>query len=66
MGTDRDKCFCDSCRAERKAELLAKLAACAENGDTEAAHIDADAALLDYIADDDVRAAFEQLEKWYA
>ena len=51
---------------ERKAKCLAALAKCAENGDTEVAHLDADKALLALIDDDEVRAAFEALERWYA
>jgi hypothetical protein len=34
--------------------------------DPEAAHAAAEDALLDYIADDAVRAAFEAVPKWYA
>lgn len=49
-----------------KAELLAKLKAIREQSDREAAHADADDALLDYINDAEVRAAYDAIEKWYA
>lgn len=35
-------------------------------GNPEGRHVDADELLLDYINDPDVRAAFEDIEKWYA
>lgn len=34
--------------------------------DAEAAHGDADDALLDYINDDEVRAAWDVIPRWYA
>ena len=53
--------------ADRKrAELLAKLRAIkAREGDAELDHREADKLLLDYIGDDEIRAAFEAIEKWY-
>lgn len=47
-------------------ELLATLREQAENGDTEDAHHEADAAPLDYINDPEIRAAYDAVEKWYA
>ena len=49
-----------------KEELIAKLKECALNDDTEVAHLDADDALLEYINDPDVKAAFDDVDKWYA
>lgn len=37
-----------------------------KHADPETGHMVADQALLDYIADDDIRSAFEGLPKWYA
>lgn len=48
------------------AELVEVLEECAAIGDPEIAHAKADAALLDYINDPEVREAFEAVEKWYA
>lgn len=36
------------------------------NGDPEVAHGEADRALLEYINDSEINAAFEEVEKWYA
>lgn len=48
-------------------ELVAKLQSIAKNSaDPERGHIAADAALLEYIADKEVTAAFDEVEKWYA
>jgi hypothetical protein len=52
-------------------ELLAKLLAFQElrkvgDYDTEHVHIDADQLLLDYINDQRVTDAFDDLPKWYA
>lgn len=49
-----------------KEELLATLAECAEWGDTEIAHSTADAALMEYINDPEIAAAYEAVPKWYA
>ncbi len=49
-----------------KKDLLKILDACAANGDKEAAHGNADDALIDFINDADIRAAYENIEKWYA
>ena len=48
-----------------KEQLLEKLKECA-NMDTESRHVEADNALLDYIDDEKVRKAFDELSKWYA
>jgi len=47
-------------------ELLAKLRALQQDGDTEGAHIDADDALLAYINDPDITEAYRVIDKWYA
>lgn len=49
-----------------RAELLAQLRALQDSGDAEAAHAEADAALLSFIADDEIREAFEEIPRWYA
>ena len=49
-----------------KQELIDKLHNLKESGDHEGAHGDADEALLDYIHDDEVTEAFDDIEKWYA
>ncbi len=49
-----------------KDELLAKLAVIAQDGDQERAHGDADDALIEYINDPDVKAAYDDIDKWYA
>ena len=47
-----------------KAELLEILRN--PSSDWERRHVDADNALLDYIDDDEIREAFESIDKWYA
>lgn len=51
-----------------KDDLIQKLIDIANNKDkdTEWNHIMADELLLDYIGDDDIRSAFELIDKWYA
>jgi len=49
-----------------KEELLSILKELQENGDQEIAHAKADDALLEYINDEDVSKAFEEIDKWYA
>ena len=49
-----------------KDELLAKLREIADNLDTEVAHGDADDALLAFIGDDEIREAYDAIDKWYA
>lgn len=49
-----------------KERVLAALADARDMADTEVAHQRADDALLDYIDDPDIRAAFTALKKWYA
>lgn len=46
-------------------ELLAKLKGW-EDGDAEVAHLAADLALLDFIDDDEIRAAFLAIHRWYS
>ena len=49
-----------------KEKLLALLAKLAQTTDTEVAHASADGALLQYINDPDITAAYEAIDKWYA
>lgn len=49
-----------------KEELLEFLKSCAEDSDNESAHSAADEALLRYIDDPEITAAYTQIEKWYA
>ncbi len=48
-----------------KKKLLKTLAMCAENSDTERAHSDADEALVAFIGDPEIAAAYEAVSKWY-
>lgn len=49
-----------------KQGLLDALEKAKNNSDQEEAHIDADDALIDYINDKDIAAAYAQIDKWYA
>lgn len=50
-----------------KEQLIEKLLELAElNADQEASHLKADDLLLEYIDDERVTEAFENIEKWYA
>ena len=49
-----------------KDELLKILRDCAKSDDPEIAHGDADEALLKFINDPQISAAFDLIEKWYA
>lgn len=49
-----------------KAQLLKKLEKCAKSYDTESAHCDADALLVEYIDDEEVASAYNKIDKWYA
>lgn len=49
-----------------KDELLEKLSALAEGHDSEHAHAEADKALIEFIDDDEITAAYQSVEKWYA
>ena len=49
-----------------KDELLERLRELAKDGDHEAAHGRADAALIDFINDPEIAEAFDAIEKWYA
>jgi hypothetical protein len=46
-------------------ELLFRLRECID-WDNETAHIYADSALLDFVDDEEVTRAFNNIEKWYA
>lgn len=50
---------------EETIKILAELAD-KNGGDTEAHHIKADQALLDYIGDPEIGARFDAIEKWYS
>lgn len=50
---------------ETKDELLARLKE-VKDYDHEAAHAEADLALLEYIDDEDITEAFEEVKTWYA
>ena len=49
-----------------KEELIVQLKSWHGPTDAEIAHDKADALLLDYIDDEEVRQAFDAIEKWYA
>ena len=49
-----------------KEDLIKMLNYYQKNLDEEYAHIEADKALLDYIDDEEIKAAFEKIDKWYA
>lgn len=49
-----------------KQQLIDYLQLCAGHYDEEVAHIQADRALLAYINDPDITAAFDSFNKWYA
>ena len=50
-----------------RTELLAMLRdRKGDTGDLELAHIEADEALLDYINDKEIAAAFHDIDRWYA
>lgn len=49
-----------------KAECLEKLKEASENMDTEAAHGDADDALIEFINDPEITDAYNKVHKWYA
>ena len=48
-----------------KTELIEKLNKCNEL-DTETAHSQADDLLLEYIGDNEISHAYNQIDKWYA
>lgn len=49
-----------------KAQLLKKLEKCAKSYDTESAHCDADALLIEFIDDEEIAEAYNKIDKWYA
>lgn len=51
---------------EARQKLLTTLRELAKLGDAEVAHGKADDALLDYINDEEVRQAYDAIDKWYA
>ena len=51
---------------QRLLEILKEIVYRNDSRDAEEHHLDADAALLDYIDDHDVTKAFDDIEKWYA
>jgi hypothetical protein len=53
-------------RRRELARELRELCGLGDVGDPEHAHTEADRLLLDFIDDDEVRAAFEAVPKWYA
>jgi hypothetical protein len=58
--------LCDEHRHDRRERLMGILVSLGGNEDWETAHQEADTALLDYIDDQEVRAAFRAVGKWYA
>ena len=53
-------------KQQRKEILLGVLARCWFLEDKEAAHIEADDALIAFIHDEEIKAAYKKIEKWYA
>lgn len=53
-------------KKERRDRILAELRRLQTNTDREAAHSLADAYLLELIADDEIREAYDAIEKMYA
>jgi len=49
-----------------KEALIAKLKDLSEHYDTEAAHVRADDALIEFINDEEISAAYNNISKWYA
>lgn len=49
-----------------KKELIEKLTLLHQSGDPERAHSMADDMLLDYINDPEIKAAFEEVPRWYS
>ena len=47
-------------------QLIEQLHQLAKSYDLEAAHMEADRLLLEYVNDPEIDAAFEAIEKWYA
>lgn len=47
-------------------QLIERMKALTDGGDTETRHVAADALLLEYIGDDELTEAFNSLKKWYA
>lgn len=57
---------CDTNVSRGDKDALLRVLRCTQYGDREQAHYTADAALLDFIGDDEARKEFETGEKWYA
>lgn len=54
---------------EAKKAALTELRRCCGNPDTEAAHVDADDALMEFVRAlgfDDVAAEYDRVKKWYS
>lgn len=49
-----------------KDELIKRLRACAEDHDIEVAHKATDDLILEYLADPEIRDAYDSVSKWYA
>lgn len=49
-----------------KEELIKKLEELQKDTDLERSHGEADDLLLEYINDNDIREAYDKLDKWYA
>ena len=49
-----------------KSELIERLQSDCHTGDIEIDHSNADDLLIEFINDDDVRRAYEDVDKWYA
>lgn len=49
-----------------KKRLIAKLDKLARSYDTESAHCDADALLVEFIDDQEIADAYNRIDKWYA
>lgn len=64
--TDDEVMAAKSVAVGDRATLLTILADCAQSGDPEIAHIEADKALLKYIGDEEISRAFYAIKMWYA
>jgi hypothetical protein len=49
-----------------KEELIQKLNECADDFDTEVAHSNADSLLIEFINDEEIEVAYNNVHKWYA
>jgi len=51
---------------KKKELLLKRLSKCKDNNDHHKGHEEADEALLEYINDEDITEAFDDIIKWYS